>query len=159
MTAVPRGRAAAYAAGLVLAVVVAWPARQHLRPAANRVDGFPLSYYPMFSAARSGTGTVHHLVGVDADGAEHPLHFRHAGTGGLNQVRRQINRRVREGRADVLARAVAASVARGAAPSVVAVRVVTSRHRYDEFFAGNRTPRSRTVVAEAPVPTPRGDQP
>ena len=32
------------------------------------------------------------------------------------------------------------------------VQVVTSRHRYDTFFGGDRTPRERTVRAEVVVP-------
>lgn len=145
----------AYAAGLGLIVVVGSPIRQNRRPPQRRVDGFPLSYYPMFSEKRSRTGTVNHLIGIDADGAEHVLSHRLAGAGGLNQVRRQITRRVREGRAGQLARTVAHNVARSVDPSaqrIERVRVVTSRHRYDDFFAGDRSPRSRRVHAEAPVP-------
>lgn len=148
-----------YAAGLALAAIVASPARQNYRPAPQRVDGFPLSYYPMFSAARTRTGTVNHLIGVDRDGAEHILHFRHAGTGGLNQVRRQINRRVREERAEAVATSVAASVAaspRALERTIETVLVVTSRHRFDDYFVrGDRTPRSRVVRAQAPVLRPR----
>lgn len=150
-------KALAYVAALAVTVVVAAPAWQNLRPADKRLDDFPLSYYPMFSVARTGTGKVHHLIGVDTAGHEHVLHFRHAGSGGLNQVRRQINRRVREGRADVLAALVATSVGTAESlpeTSVKTVRVVTSKHRFDDFFAGDRVPRSRVVLAEATVARP-----
>ncbi|MGO1561233.1 MAG: hypothetical protein ACTHW7_05340 [Actinomycetaceae bacterium] len=154
----------AYLAGIALTALVASPIRHNHRPPADRVDGFPLSYYPMFSARRTRNGTVHHLLGFDADGGEHIVHHRHAGTGGLNQVRRQINRRVREGRAEELAWSVAASVAArpasvadgGSRPAhrLVRVQVVTSVHRFDDFFSGDRTPRRRTVLADVPVPHP-----
>lgn len=136
--------------------VIASPARQYRRPREDQVDGFPLSHYPMFSARRSRTGSVTHLVGIGADGSERILHHRHAGTGGLNQVRRQITRQVRDGRAQALADRVARSLASQVDSSgrVTTVQVVTSRHRYDAFFAGERAPRSRTVHATARVPLP-----
>ncbi|MGO1583835.1 MAG: hypothetical protein ACTHXO_11495 [Actinomycetaceae bacterium] len=150
-----RAKTLTYLAGLALTAVVAAPIRQNHRPDEEKVDGFPLSYYPMFSARRTRNGTVHHLLGIDAERREHVVHFRHAGTGGLNQVRRQINRRVREGRAESVARSVAASVAASPAAlesALERIQVVTSVHRFDDFFAGNRTPRRRVVLADVPVP-------
>lgn len=147
-------KALTYLVGAATLAVVASPARQYLRPPEERVDGFPLSHFPMFSAARTRSGQVTHLVGLDADGGEHTLHHRHAGTGGLNQVRMQINRQVREDRAAGLAARVAASVAASSGSAdrrVQEVQVVTSRHRLEDFFAGDRTPRRRQVHATAPV--------
>ncbi|WP_114559991.1 hypothetical protein [Desertihabitans aurantiacus] len=143
------------AAGLVTAVLV--PVRQSWRPPSERRDGFPLSYYPMFSARRRRTGTVVHLLGVDADGESRVLHHRHAGTGGMNQVRRQMNRRVARGAAAGLAAEAARSVAASSRPTergVVEVQVVSSTHRYDDFFAGDPGPLRRTVHASATVPRP-----
>ena len=150
-----RSLAAVAGAGLVL--VVGWPIRENRKPFDRRRDDFPLSYYPMFSERRGAVGTVHHLIGVDPAGRERVVPHTFAGSGGLNQVRRQINRRVREGRSDTLARRVARRVAGSDDPRVsdlVRVRVVTSRHRYDDFFAGRRAPLSRRVHAEAPVRRP-----
>lgn len=147
-------KALTYLVGAATLTLVASPARQYLRPEQERVDGFPLSHFPMFSAARTRSGKVTHLVGLDGDGGEHILHHRHAGTGGLNQVRRQINRQVREDRAPQLAARVATSVAassRSADRPIEEVQVVTSRHRFDDFFAGDRTPRRRRIHATAPV--------
>lgn len=147
-------KALTYLVSATALAVVASPARQYLRPPEERVDGFPLSHFPMFSAARSRCGKVSHLVAREADGAERILPHRHAGTGGLNQVRRQINRQVREGRAPELATRVAASVAasrRAAERTVTEVQVVTSKHRFDDFFAGDRAPRRREVHATATV--------
>ena len=54
---------------------------------------------------------MNYLVGLDARGGRRLLPYTLAGTGGLNQVRRQINRAVREGRAEALCRSVASAVA------------------------------------------------
>lgn len=147
------GKAVTYAAAAALVGVVLAPLRQNWRRKPR--DGFPISYYPMFSARRQRSGTVVHLVGVDSSGQAQVLHYRHAGTGGLNQVRRQIRRTVKAGRAQELADTAARSVAgstRSSKRRVVQVRVVSSRHAYDEFFAGHRVPEEETVHATAAVP-------
>lgn len=144
----------AYAAGVGLVALVGSPIRQNRRPLQEREDDFPLSYYPMFSAKRGPVGTVHHLIGIDANGGEHILRHTLAGHGGLNQVRRQITRTVRERRSRRLARRVARRVATSSDPllcTIEHVQVVTSKHRYDDFFAGDRTPVSRKIRAEVPV--------
>lgn len=141
-----------YTAGLALLSAVLAPVRQNWRT--TRRDGFPLSYYPMFSARRKRTGVVTHLQGVDDAGRTRLVSYRHAGTGGLNQVRRQINRAVKDGRAQDLATSVAASVARSRSAcdlTLTEVRVVSSRHGYDDFFAGRREPERQTTHACAPV--------
>jgi len=139
-------------ASAALLGVVLGPLRQNWRSTPR--DGFPLSYYPMFSARRWRTGTVTHLVGVDAGGGTRLLHYRHAGTGGLNQVRRQIRRCVAGDRAHALAESVAGSIARSrsaADSGITQVRVVSARYDYDAYFAGNRVPERETVHASAPV--------
>jgi hypothetical protein len=117
-------------------------------------DGFPLSYYPMFSAKRSKTASVTYLVGLYAQGGRRLLPYVYAGTGGLNQVRRQINRAVREGRADKLGQIVAGKVALvGEEPfaAVVTVQVVTGKYRLADYFADKRDPISEFVHASCPV--------
>lgn len=142
----------------VLAAVIS-PVRQNWRREPR--DGFPLSYYPMFSRRRNDVQSEHHVLGVEADGGRTPLPHGWVGPGGGNQVRKQVNRAVRGGRADELAVTVASSVARRrapgsdgarAGPDVVAVEVVTSRYRLDDYFAGRKEPVRRRVRARAPVP-------
>lgn len=114
-------------------------------------DSFPLSTYPMFSADRKGRIIVPHVVGLTADGERIELHHRHYGTGGLNQVRKQVARGVRRGDAAEIAQRYADSLttqqreghtrgsSAGAArrrreAAVVTVLVVRSRFIFDDYF-------------------------
>lgn len=140
------------AASLVLLGAVLAPVRQHWR--ATPGDGFPLSSYPMFTARRAATGTVTHLVGLDRAGQRRLLPSSVAGPGRLNQVRRQLWRAVRSGRAAEACRAVADRLAQhpGARfADVVEVRVVTGTYRLDDYFAGRTEPVAERVDAGCPV--------
>ncbi len=142
---------AAAFSGVVVAAVLR-PALENWRQEPR--DSFPLSYYPMFSARRRELVRVTYLLGVEADGTQRHLSYRLAGPGGLNQVRRQLNRLVRRGRADSVARAVSHRLA--ARPEteregVVEVRVVTGTFRLDDYFGGDRRPVSERVRAICPL--------
>jgi hypothetical protein len=120
-------------AGLLATVVlgaVLYPLRQYRRPRRQRVDGFPLSYYPMFSAHRRERTRIHYVLGVRADGTRRPVHFDLLGPGGLNQVRRQLNRVVREERAEAFAAELAARLVSDPS-SVDLVRVEVTRGIFD----------------------------
>ena len=137
-------------AGLLAAVLT--PIRQHWCEAPR--DGFPLSYYPMFTAKRRRHGSVTYLLGTDANGMRRLLHYSYLGGGGLNQVRRQLRRIVAEGRADEAAAIVAAALE--ATPRrrdryVTRVHVVTGRYRYGDFFAGQGDPASEVVHSTVAV--------
>lgn len=150
-----RDQVLALAAGGALLAAVLAPLRQHGRRQPR--DGFPFSCYPMFTARRARHARVVHLLGVGEHGGRRTLHHRYLGAGGLNQVRRQLARSVREGRAQHVAILVATAVAtspRLGDGEVTQVRVVTGRYRYDTFFAGDRTPVSEQVHASAPVLRP-----
>ncbi len=68
-------------AATVLAVgAVLWPIRQNWR--ARKIDGFPFSYYPMFSAKRAETARVYHLVGLTETGERRIVPYGHCGTAG-----------------------------------------------------------------------------
>jgi len=118
-------------------------------------DSFPLSYYPMFSAKRPKRVKLTYLVGFDAAGARYTLPYAYAGSGGLNQVRRQIVRAVADGRADVLCAHVAAQVAhvQPVTPTeVITVQVVSGSYRLKDFLAGKKEPVSEEVHATATCP-------
>ncbi len=62
-------------------------------------DSFPFSYYPMFSKKRKATYGVYYFVGYDMDQNRHIVSYKLAGTGGFNQVRRQIKKAARSDKA------------------------------------------------------------
>ncbi len=138
---------------LVLGAIL-WPPRENWRSRPR--DGFPLSYCPMFTARRGRRVAVTYIRGVDAAGGEHLLPYLCVGNGGLNQVRRQINRRIREGQASEVCRCAAiwlASPAGGSVPPVVRVELVTGRFRLADYYAGRLTPIDCQVVTSLPIGT------
>lgn len=146
------GKRRAGGASLLVLGAVLWPVVQNWREEPK--DSFPLSYYPMFTTVRGGRTRVTHLIGLDEDGKRHQLHYKYAGMGGMNQVRRQINRAVREGRADALCRTVAERVAAKNDPDlagVTTVQIVTGRYLLEDYFAGARRPVKEQVRASCPV--------
>lgn len=58
----------------------------------NPKDSFPLSYYPMFAKKRTENYGLYYVVGLDTLGQRTRIPYKLAGTGGFNQVRRQINK-------------------------------------------------------------------
>lgn len=150
MTPLARRLATTYSIALLGAVIV--PIRQNWRPKPRR-DGFPRSYYPMFSARRRSTATVHSLVGVTVDGTRVRLPHGVAGSGGLNQVRRQIRRCVAEDRTEEPCQRAAQEIIRRnrrrSSPyaDVVSVDVVASKFRLDDCFAGAGLVGKETVLA------------
>lgn len=128
------------------------PIRQNWR--AEKRDGFPLSYYPMFTARRPARSTVFHFRGIDGGGGLVTVPYTYAGTGGLNQVRRQIRRMALAGRADELCARTASSVAtHGRLHTVRRVQLVRAAYRLDDWFLGvSREPVRLTVLGEAEVP-------
>ncbi|MDJ1371415.1 hypothetical protein [Gulosibacter molinativorax] len=131
-------------------------------------DSFPLSTYPMFSADRKGRIVVPHVVGFTATGERVVPHYSHFGAGGLNQVRKQIARGVRQGKAIEIAQQYAGSIARqqrranaSSNPEVnarrereadiVTVAVVRSRFVFNNYFAGATHPAAEVIHAECPI--------
>jgi len=113
-------------------------------------DNFPLSYYPMFTKKRSGHVRLSYLVGITADGDEIPLHYKFAGRGGMNLVRKQILQTIRSGRTAELCHKVARRVARSTRrpiQDVALVAIVTGTFRSDEYFAGQTRPYLLTIEA------------
>jgi hypothetical protein len=142
------------AAGFSLLLVGAalWPIVENWREKPK--DNFPLSYYPMFSAKRGKKETINYIIGYDAQGARHIVSYTYAGTGGMNQVRRQINTLVKRGEAERLCRDVAARLAaerEGPLAGVVTVQVISGTYRLSDYFSGNKQPVAEEILASAPV--------
>lgn len=131
-------------------------------------DSFPLSTYPMFSADRKGRIVIPHVVGFTAQGERVIPHYSHFGSGGLNQVRKQIARGIRQGQAVQIAQQYADSLAkqqsRATTPTkpevqqrhereaaIVTVAVVRARYIFDDYFADNKLPAAETIHAECPI--------
>lgn len=135
-----------------LLACVLWPLRQYRRPRAERRDGFPLSHYPMFTVRRPAKTTVYYLVAETREGDRHYLAHQQVGPGGLNQVRRQVNRRVAEGGAGTLARQVAERITAHGGPGMIArVHVVRGRFNLDRCFEQRRVAGSERILATAEV--------
>ncbi|MDQ3664995.1 MAG: hypothetical protein M3410_00115 [Acidobacteriota bacterium] len=117
---------------------------------ARPTDGFPLSHYPMFSARRDETATVYHLAGFDETGNRQLIRYSYAGTGGLNQVRRQIRRRVQRDEAQKLCEQVAARIVRRdrkQLAQVTSVQVMEGTYNLNDYFNGKQTPVEEKVHA------------
>ena len=95
-----------------------------------------------------------HAVGVKADGTIANLPHWTAGSGGMNQLRRQMSRMVKSGRALDLCKKVALRVARSKDPrftSIVSVLIVRSRYNTNAFFKGETEPIMRTQYAHVTI--------
>ncbi|MGH7961303.1 MAG: hypothetical protein ACRERD_05690, partial [Candidatus Binatia bacterium] len=89
-----------------------------------------------------------------AEGNRHRIRYAYAGTGGFNQIRRQIDKTVRQGEAAQLCHSVASRIADEAKQQVAAVttiRIVTGSYRFADYFSGDKTPLGETVHASCAV--------
>ncbi len=132
---------------MILAVI--WPVRQNWQE--NPKDDFPLSYYPMFSHQRKATHSLPYFVGYDTYGSRYYIPYKYLGTGGFNQVRRQINKHARRGDVEKLTEKVAKRLARCRdAPfdKLVRVEMVRGRFHLDDYFlSDNKLPVRETVYS------------
>jgi hypothetical protein len=152
MAGLNRGKRVAAMACLAMIVAVLWPLQENLRK--DPRDNFPLSYYPMFSSKRKPVESFNYLVGHDAKGKRHLIRYTFASEGGLNSVRRQINKMVKEDRADDVAHKVAKRLAErdsGKWSKIVSVDVVTGKYNVDGYFHGRKEPVSEKIRASCPV--------
>lgn len=141
MTKRERLLAASLSAAILGAVVA--PIRQNWRKAPR--DGFPLSYYPMFSRHRSRNTTVYCLVGETTSGERIRLSYKLVGSGGGNQTRKQINHMVRQGRAEELCERAARRV-RKQRSDIAAVHVVHGRFSLDRTFLAGELKGRETIL-------------
>jgi hypothetical protein len=126
---------------------VAYPVIQNWREEPQ--DSFPLSYYPMFTHKRKPEQPVTYFVGIDKEGHEHKLHYRFLSKGGMNQVRRQMGKMVKDGDAETVCKRVAKNVARSNEDwlaKVVTIEVRTDTYNLENYFTTtNRIPLKRKV--------------
>jgi hypothetical protein len=115
-------------------------------------DGFPLSYYPMFTSQRGETTTIHHAVGITSEGGSVNIPGRYAGPGGMNTVRVQMRRMCFDGRAAKLAKRVAERFSGSSFAEqhkIQRVDIVQDEYAIERYFDGETEPVSREVAASA----------
>lgn len=138
---------------IFLVLLVLSPIVENFR--AKATDGFPLSHFPMFTSKRDATENVTHLVGLDADGNRHVIPHRFAGTGGMNQVRKQIGKSARNKEdAPKLCQTVAENVAERNSKryaKIVKVVVVSGEYDLDDYFAGAKNPVEEKIRVDCEV--------
>lgn len=144
-----RGWVKFFAVALLGAVLM--PVRQNWRPAEQRVDGFPFSYYPMFTKRRAQYATVVYAVGVLADGSRRRLRHKVLGSGGLNQIRHQLYRvALTEDRADEYVEALVPRLAeKPSCADLVRVEIVRGEFDLDECLLAREVQGTETVLASA----------
>jgi hypothetical protein len=154
-----RAKAAVFSVAVLGAVLS--PLLQYRRPRSERKDGFPLSWYPMFSKKRRRRAWVTYAVGVDRDGRRRYLHQGVFGQGGINQVRHQLYRvAVREGRPAAYAAALAARVAqRRDCVDLVGAEVLRTRFDLDSCMLSRSVQGEDKLLAQAVVPSREGPVP
>jgi hypothetical protein len=149
----PGERGRAFALAVLLLGAILYPVRQNWRPC--KKDGFPLSYYPMFSHRRRQHTNIHYAVAVHADGSRQYVASEVLGIGGLNQVRRQLNRVVKRGEVAEFAQRLAERVAADpASAEVVRVEIVRGEFDLDVCLLNRRLEGTETILGAADVPSP-----
>ncbi|MGH3978841.1 MAG: hypothetical protein ACRDRZ_07555 [Pseudonocardiaceae bacterium] len=146
-----RAGAAVFSAAVLASVLS--PLLQYRRPVTVRIDGFPLSWYPMFSAKRHRRAWVTYAVGVQDDGGRRYLSCGTLGPGGVNQVRRQLYRvAVEEKRPQAYADALAGRVAhRPDCQDLMRVEILRTRFDLDTCLLDRVVRGEEKVLASAPV--------
>jgi hypothetical protein len=133
-------------------IVVLSPIAQNW--SAKPKDNFPLSYYPMFSALREAEYSTPTLVALNPEGKATVLSYELVGSGGFNEVRRQVRSRIAKNKAKSLCRKLARRVAREEdlrSLDLSSIQIITATHNIDAYFAGNKTPVKQKVHASCPV--------
>jgi predicted DCC family thiol-disulfide oxidoreductase YuxK len=155
----PLGRAFPTIASILVLVAVFSPVRENWKDKKDAVDSFPLSYYPMFSRRRADTHRQPHVVGIRSNGETFPISYKLLGTGGLNQVRRQLDRLTKQDDSEPLRQMLA-----GAANEIgnsskkryrdcVALAAVRGHYDLDRYFsAGEKEPLRMSLLRSVPVP-------
>ncbi len=122
------------------------------------VDNFPLSYYPMFSKKREATYTLRYVVGYDEQQQRHHIPYHYIGSGGFNQVRRQINKQCKKGKSEKLAKKVARRLAKSKEPlyqNLERIEVVKGTYNFEIYFEiGDKTPLKEKVLCTQKIVKP-----
>ncbi|MEM1135041.1 MAG: hypothetical protein AAGI07_04325 [Bacteroidota bacterium] len=105
-------------------------------------DSFPLSYYPMFSKKRKEVYSMYYFVGYDSQDNRHKIPYKIVGTGGFNQVRRQIRRAARSDNPEALTHKVVHNIAKRKDypfTELVKIELVKGYYHLENYFLKNDT--------------------
>ncbi len=112
----------------------------------------------MFSHKREATYKVNYFVGYDKEGRRYRIPYRFAGSGGFNQVRRQINKKVKRGQTKALINQVAERLVKHSGPPynrITRVALVTGEYHLDDYFLRHqKTPLHEQTIAEKVILRP-----
>jgi hypothetical protein len=137
-------------------LAILWPVKENWQEQPK--DNFPLSYFPMFSYKRDSVMSLNYLVGYDTLGTRCVIPYRFAGSGGFNQVRRQINKKVRNDKGDKLVAKVAKRLQgcdEAAFSQLCRVELVEGTYNFNQYFIeGNKTPLSERCIAKHKIEKP-----
>jgi hypothetical protein len=141
---------------VVISLAVLWPVTENLKK--KPVDRFPFSYYPMFSYKRNPVHTLHYVIGYDSAGNRHYIGYNYIGSGGFNQVRRQVNKKVRKGEAEAVLLKTAKRIAKAKKPpytQIVKIELAKGSFNFDTYYlTGNKLPATETILATKKIELP-----
>jgi hypothetical protein len=145
----PSSKKSALIFSFIMAGVVAWPVTENLKKKPS--DNFPLSYYPMFSFKRDADYTLNYIVGYDAGNKRYYIPYRYIGSGGFNQARRQLNRKVKKNEGGAVLQKVRNRIIKRNEPpynQLTKIQLVRGRFNFDKYFiSGNKEPEDETILA------------
>lgn len=132
---------------MIILVFIMFPVVENWREKPK--DSFPLSYYPMFSHKRGATYGVYYFVGYDSAENRYKIPYKLAGTGGFNQVRRQIKKKARSTRAKAFTQQVAERVTKQRDypfNQLVRIELVKGYYHLENYFVKNDTLPTREYL-------------
>jgi hypothetical protein len=146
----------ATAFSILVLVTLMWPVHENFEKRPN--DDFPLSYYPMFSHKRKATYSMPYVVGYDSLQNRYFIPYKYAGTGGFNQVRRQMRQMVREDRhEELIDRVVKRLEDSKHAPfdKLQRIELVKGKYHFEDFFLHDqREPISEKLLSTRNLTNP-----
>jgi predicted DCC family thiol-disulfide oxidoreductase YuxK len=144
---------------LLVLVLVTSPILQNFRADGKARDDFPLSYYPMFSSKRQNLYQQSSVMAIKQNGETVPVHYEMLGTGGLNQIRRQLGKLLSVERTEELRQHLSQVADRLAASNkssyrgCVSVAAVKGTYDLNAYFTRqNQQPVDMEVILEVGLP-------
>lgn len=145
-----RTKSGAITFSLILSLLVFSPIREHYR--AKPVDGFPLSHYPMFANKRPATYSVQYVVGYTDTNERRMVPYKLIGSGGFNQVRRQINKMAKDERGDQLLQQASERIQKKgsrAYQNIVRLELVKGWYHLEDYFLHQKKIPTKEITLAA----------